>query len=220
MTSIASGPSPDKLTVLDRHIDGQIGGLGTALENIIGTTRAVPLFEFRDLTSVTPSKMQGVVKNAEQAIIDFFNKYKTPPERKITKKNSRWLLGKRQNDIYGCATTTLGPSASATSQPTPSCTLKNEDPDHGIVGRGCICGSTTLSLLTVPSATDPAQSCSYTAIPTTTAATKSPLLRQPIQALVRPVLWWAVSRINLRVHHSRAALLQFRRQPPRHHRHV
>ena len=30
---------------------------------------------------------------------------------------------------------------------------------------GCICGSSTLPLLTVPSATDMAQSCSYTAIP-------------------------------------------------------
>ncbi|KAL9093276.1 MAG: hypothetical protein Q9165_004017 [Trypethelium subeluteriae] len=47
----------------------------------------------------------------------------------------------------------------------PSCTLQNEDPDQGINNRGCICGSTTLPLLTVPSATDESQSCSYTAMP-------------------------------------------------------
>jgi hypothetical protein len=47
----------------------------------------------------------------------------------------------------------------------PSCTLQNEDPDQGINARGCVCGSTTLPLLTVPHATAGSQSCSYTAIP-------------------------------------------------------
>lgn len=169
MTSIASGPSPDKLTTLDRLIDGQVGGLGTALENIIGTTRAVPLFEFRDLAFVTAGQMQGVVSNAEQAVITYFNEYKTPPQRKMAKRNSEWLLGKRQNDVYGCPTTPA-PSASATSTSTLQCSLQNQDPDHGIADRGCICGSTTLPLLTVPAATDPAQSCAYTASPSTTGS--------------------------------------------------
>ncbi|SLM39732.1 hypothetical protein LPUS_10336 [Lasallia pustulata] len=156
MTSIASGSSPDKLTKLDGLIDGQIGGLGTALENIIDSTRAVPLFEFRNLAGVKAGKMQDAVSKAEQAVITYFNKYKTLPQRK---------MAKRQNDVYGCPTTS--PPSSTTPTPTPSCTLQNEDPDQGIAGRGCICGSTTLPLLTVPSATDPAQSCAYTAIPTT-----------------------------------------------------
>ena len=156
ITSITSGSSPDKLTTLDGLIDGQVGGLGTALENVIGTTRAVPLFEFRDLGGFNAGQMQDAVSNAEQAVINYFGKYKAPPQRKMIK---------RQNDMYGCLTTS-SPSSSIT--PTPSCTLQNEDPDQGIAGRGCICGSTTLPLLTVPSATDPAQSCAYTAIPTTT----------------------------------------------------
>ena len=155
MTSIASGPSPDKLTKLDGLIDGQVGGLGTALENIIDSTRAVPLFEFRNLDGVVAGKMQDTVSKAEQAVITYFNKYKTPPQRKMVK---------RQNDVYGCPTT----SSASSSTTTPSCTLQNSDPDQGIAGRGCICGSTTLPLLTVSSATDPAQSCAYTAIPTTT----------------------------------------------------
>lgn len=64
--------------------------------------------------------------------------------------------------------TTLSPAASPTMTPPPvlTCTLQNEDPDQGINNRGCICGSTTLPLLTVTGATDPAQSCSYTALPT------------------------------------------------------
>ena len=155
MTSIASGPSPDKLTKLDGLIDGQVGGLGTALENIIDSTRAVPLFEFRNLLGVAAGQMQDTVSKAEQAVITYFNKYKTPPQR---------MMFKRQNDVYGCPTTSL---ASSTT-PTPSCTIQNSDPDQGIAGQGCICGSTTLPLLTVSSATDQAQSCAYTAIPTTT----------------------------------------------------
>ncbi|KAL9076016.1 MAG: hypothetical protein Q9157_003818 [Trypethelium eluteriae] len=46
-----------------------------------------------------------------------------------------------------------------------SCTLQNEDPDQGIDARGCICGTTILPVLTVSSATDDSQSCSYTALP-------------------------------------------------------
>lgn len=155
ITSIASGSSPDKLTKLDGLIDGQIGGLGTALENIIDSTRAVPLFEFRNLDGINAGKMQDTVSNAEQAVITYFDKYKAPPQRK---------MAKRQDDVYGCPTK----SPLSSTMPTPSCTLQNADPDQGIGGRGCICGSTTLPLLTVPSATDPAQSCAYTAIPTTT----------------------------------------------------
>lgn len=165
MTSIVSGPAPDKLTKLDELIDTSIGGLATALENIIDTTRAVPLFEFRNLPAVNAGQMQAAVSKAEQAVITYFNKYKTPPQRK---------MAKRQNDIYGCPTTTTSPPSSMTSAPasTISCTLQDSDPDQGIAGRGCICGvvggTTTLSVLTVPSATDPTQSCAYTTIPTAT----------------------------------------------------
>ena len=157
MTSIASGSAPDKLTVLDRQIDSQIGGLGTQPENVMGTTRAVPLFEFRDLAGVPAGKMPDTVSNAEKALVEYHKTYTTPPQRK---------MAKRQTDIYGCPTTSA--PSSTTPTPTPSCTLQNEDPDQGIVAQGCICGSTTLQVLNVTSATDPAQSCAYTAIPTTT----------------------------------------------------
>lgn len=50
--SIQDGESPDKLTTLDTVIDGQIGGLGKAMEYVLDTTREVPLFEFRRLPRV------------------------------------------------------------------------------------------------------------------------------------------------------------------------
>ena len=70
---------------------------------------------------------------------------------------------RRRNDSVACAMATNNPTT--TALPMPSCTLQNEDPDQGINNRGCICGSTTLPLLTVTSATDESQSCSYTAMP-------------------------------------------------------
>ena len=161
MTSIASGSAPDKLTVLDRQIDSQIGGLGTALENVMGTTRAVPLFEFRDIPGVPAGRMPNTVSDAEKALINYHKTYATPPQRK---------MAKRQTDIYGCPTTSVPSSTTPapTPTPTPSCTLQNEDPDQGIFTQGCICGSTTLPLLNLTSATADAQSCAYTTLPTTT----------------------------------------------------
>ena len=71
--SIQNGPAPDRLTVLDRIIDGQIGGLADALENVLNTNRAVPLFEFRRLRGIPASQMQSLATRAEQAIIDYHN---------------------------------------------------------------------------------------------------------------------------------------------------
>ena len=155
MTSITDGPSPDKLTTLDKLIDGQIGGLNTALENVPDTTRAVPLFEFRNLAGINAGAMESTVDKAEQEIIKYLSKYETPPGRRMARKRD-------DNDQYGCPTTA--------APAMPSCTLQKDDPDQGINNPGCICGSTTLPLLTVASATDMDQSCSYTAMPTTTGA--------------------------------------------------
>ena len=156
IASISSGPSPDKLTTLDKLIDGQIGGLGTALENVVGTTRAVPLFEFRNLKGVNAGAMQSTVHDVEQELITYHNKYKASPQRRKNKRNPH---GKRQ-DAADCPIT-----SAPTAAPTPQCTLQNEDPDQGINARGCICGSATLPLLTVTSVTDDAQSCAYTTLP-------------------------------------------------------
>ena len=159
ITSITGGSSPDELTKLDRLIDSSIGGLGTKLENIVSTTRAVPLFEFRNLGGYAAGSFEKKVNDAEQALIAYHLQYKSPPQRK---------LAKRQIYIDGCSTTSA--PSSPTPAPTPSCTLQNEDPDQGIFTQGCICGSTTLPLLNLTSATADAQSCAYTALPTTTEA--------------------------------------------------
>ncbi|KAI0849908.1 hypothetical protein F5Y00DRAFT_261014 [Daldinia vernicosa] len=53
--------------------------------------------------------------------------------------------------------------------PKPSCVMQDMDPGLGITAPGCICeGTTTLPLLTLPSASVYTQSCDYTALPTKT----------------------------------------------------
>lgn len=157
IASIQSGPSPDKLTTLDKLIDGQIGDLGTRLENVVGTTRGVPIFEFRDLDGVIASKFQTITSNVESELQKLHQKYQSPPSKR--RKVRRMMRNGKRQSPSPCPTITPGPAM-------PTCSLRNEDPDQGINAQGCICGSTTLPLLTVPSATHQDQSCSYTAFPT------------------------------------------------------
>lgn len=157
IASIQSGPSPDKLTTLDKLIDSSIGGLGTGVENVVGTTRGVPIFEFRNLNGVAASKFESTTTNVESELQKYHKKYQSPPTKRRKARRSM-RNGKRQAPS-SCPTIT-----SASSMPT--CSLQEEDPDQGINTQGCICGSSTLPLLTVASATNQDQSCSYTAFPT------------------------------------------------------
>ena len=59
--SIADGKSPDRLSEIDKLIDGQVGGLKDRTEFVLNTKRAVPLFEFRRLASLKADAMQSRV---------------------------------------------------------------------------------------------------------------------------------------------------------------
>lgn len=176
MQSIQDGNMPDRLSTLDRIIDGQIGGLRDTLENILNTNRGVPLFEFRRLSSVKSGDMQSRVTNAEQAIIDYHNAHANTPRFIRRRLDAKYIHIKRQSASAACAAAT--DTAAQTTAPPPttaalsvhSCSLHNEDPDRGINSQGCVCGSTTLPLLTVASATDESQSCSYTAMPSSSVS--------------------------------------------------
>ncbi|KAF8856532.1 hypothetical protein BDZ45DRAFT_594090, partial [Acephala macrosclerotiorum] len=73
--SIAAGTSPDRLSQLDQVLDSSIGGLKDALENVLNTQRAVPLFEFRRLPSIQASGMQAFAAIVEQAVIDYHSQF-------------------------------------------------------------------------------------------------------------------------------------------------
>lgn len=195
--SMENGNSPDRLTVLDQVIDGSIGGLGNRLEYILHTTRAVPLFEFRNLRAINTGDIPGMVNDAEQEVMQYHNEYAKSPRFIRRRLNTRYPFVKRQNVSDAClpansgatvaystgtatyktgARTTKAPPATTAGPSMPSCTLRNQDPDQGINAQGCICGSTTLPLLMVASPTNDSQSCAYTAMPSSSVS--NPISRQ------------------------------------------
>src|SRR5579871_2910259 len=60
-----------------------------------------------------------------------------------------------------CSISKISSSPTTPLASTPSCSLQNPDPDQGILGQGCVCGSITLPPLTISSATDESQCCAY-----------------------------------------------------------
>lgn len=62
-----------------------------------------------------------------------------------------------------------GPAASITPAPSLSCILQEEDPDNAITTPYCVCSSTTLPVLSVPSTGQQSDSCAYSTIPATGA---------------------------------------------------
>lgn len=93
---ISDGTLPDKLTTLDEEIDGSIGGFRGALENVLNTQRAVPLFEFRRLNTTTSSGMEDFAKKVDGAVEDLHKKYASAPKlRKRQIGKIRSPIGRR-----------------------------------------------------------------------------------------------------------------------------
>lgn len=120
MQSVQDGHSPDRLSEVDQVIDGSIGGLKDALENVIDTDRAVPLFEFRNLAGVKAGDMKDKVTKAEQAIIDYHHAMGNPPRLTRTKRSLRSVVSKRQDEC-------VSPTPTASVAPTPELTCKGVD---------------------------------------------------------------------------------------------
>jgi hypothetical protein len=159
-------PSPDMLTTFDKHYDESIGGLGTQVERMFNRDRTAPLFEFRDLNPLFTADFEKFMGDVDSSIQTLHNKFAARPMRKMKRDANAC-----QFNITASPTTKapMTPKSSALTTPAPkmlSCSLQNEDPDQGINARGCVCGSTTLPLLTIANATGVSQSCSYTAMPT------------------------------------------------------
>lgn len=216
----ASDFSPDKLTTLDRLIDGQIGGLGTALENILGTTRAVPLFEFRNLggvrqikckplsflpsTLLSPTLTNTGLLPTQDGQTGIANGYSVSVKTRYTAVQQYQLhrLHQRRHRRLIAPFTTKNPTKASWAK------------DASAARQLCLCSRS------------PLPPTPLRAVPTHLAhsrptATRSPFSRRRRPALARIALWWAVSPTYLRVHPSRAALLQHRhrrRQSPCHRR--
>ncbi|KAL8996351.1 MAG: hypothetical protein Q9169_004117 [Polycauliona sp. 2 TL-2023] len=95
--SIQDGKKPNLLSEADKQYDGSIGGLKGALENVIGTDRAVPIFEFRNLASTMPTGMEKGVKGAKDALIEYHRKFGSSPTT-FERRSLRSVVSKRQDD--------------------------------------------------------------------------------------------------------------------------
>ena len=120
--SIADNQSPDRLSVVDQIVDGSIGGLKDALENVLDTNRAVPLFEFRRLPGVKAADMQSRVSSAESALVDYHKAFGNPPTK--TKRSPRFAVSKRQD---ACGSPSSSPSPSSAPAPSAQLTCNGVD---------------------------------------------------------------------------------------------
>ncbi|KAJ4348831.1 uncharacterized protein N0V89_010209 [Didymosphaeria variabile] len=160
---------------VDKKIDGSVGKFGNHYEVVLDTNREVPVFEFRDLFAPRADEFGQAVKKVEDAIVGYHRKFANGPRKFRRRQDAKYSHIRRNAPRDDCAaptpadvTTTTAPST--TPPPTISCELQHEDPDQGINQMGCICGSTTLPLLTVTDATIDWQSCDYTVLPTSSIA--------------------------------------------------
>jgi hypothetical protein len=174
---IEAGTSPDPISRVDQKVDGSVGRLGGKFEKVLDTNRQVPIFEFRRLQGSQPSGFGSKVKDVEDAIVAYHRQFANAPRLLRKKQNAKYSHIKRDAPTDACATptptTAQGTDAPPPTTPAPnmpSCSLQNQDPDQGIDARGCVCGSMTIPLLTISDATDESQSCSYTAMPSSSVA--------------------------------------------------
>jgi hypothetical protein len=73
---------PDELSQVDKDwADGSIGGRRDLTEYVLGTTRRVPLFEFRNLPFVVVSQWSNFAASAESAVISYHTKYQSRPSK-------------------------------------------------------------------------------------------------------------------------------------------
>ncbi|KAH7304317.1 hypothetical protein B0I35DRAFT_414600 [Stachybotrys elegans] len=72
----------DMLSALDEAIDGSIGGLKRATEEVLGTARRVPLFEFRQLDSVFTSQWENFMQRADNAVAKLHRDFANAPRKR------------------------------------------------------------------------------------------------------------------------------------------
>jgi len=69
-------PQMDLLTLMDKTMrHGQIGGLGNHMEDVLGTKKLVPIFEFRELAPVLGSALATTLGSYEDTTIAFHKQF-------------------------------------------------------------------------------------------------------------------------------------------------
>lgn len=117
-------PSPDLLSKFDQSIDGSIGGLGTSLEKMFNSQRAVPLIEFRDLADVQTKDIEQFMKNVDAAVQKLHGDFANAP----TKRKRDVPDYCTQLDNANTATTSSASFVTTTSALSSPLTIAPADP--------------------------------------------------------------------------------------------
>ncbi|MCJ1273886.1 hypothetical protein MMC21_001679 [Puttea exsequens] len=97
-------PDPGKISNR-REVDSSIGSFGDALENVLNTNRAVPLFEFRGLENLETWELDKFANAVKRNVVDLYNQFGTAPRRrKKQTSNMRSPIQHRDNDTVDDAT--------------------------------------------------------------------------------------------------------------------
>ena len=104
-------PFPDELSKFDESIDSSIGGLGDKMEKMYNSQRSVPLFEFRDLFTLTTEPVTGhrgiedFMTEVDSTIQDLHKRFADPPK-------------KRKRNVAANCTMPSAPAQSSFTNPT------------------------------------------------------------------------------------------------------
>ena len=118
ITGIGSGtgvgtPPVDALSDFDRSIDASIGGLTTKMEKMYNSDRSVPLFEFRNLDTITTSEVEQFMTDVDSAIQALHGKFANAPT-----KRKRDAPASCIRPFSAAATSSVAPASPATPSAT------------------------------------------------------------------------------------------------------
>ena len=172
----AQSPSPDLLTAYDEGIDKSIGGFGTTMEKMYNSQRSVPLFEFRNLNTISTTSdpahnedgFESFATKADAAVQALHRQFANPPGRKLKRQASGSC------SLTAPPTSVLS-SSSATAAPSVSCQYQDGTPEQSEACT-CVSGSSTTVVqpMTLSSISIITQSCDYTTWPGDKPAVTSP----------------------------------------------
>jgi hypothetical protein len=124
MNGIQAG-TIDAMAAGDITYDGQIGKLNKKTEYVLGTTREVPIFEFRNLGSSDYTHFEDLVIEAEQTIINYHDKYKTAPQ-KVKRSEQQHRAPHHAFRVRQAASACAAPPLSTPTTATPTTSLASD----------------------------------------------------------------------------------------------
>lgn len=167
---------PDLLTAFDVNYDASIGGLNKALEKMHGSSRLVPLFEFRDFDPLFAPSFEDFMSKIDAAVQKMHADFLRPPSRRVKRQAGASSCGLPSPTSAALKTTRRSASPMITAPPSIKCSVVGPSPGTGVDEGYCDCvvgGSSAMTFPLRKTAGANSESCAYTTVPSATAAIKT-----------------------------------------------